>query len=70
QIPLLGTARIPEVSLSQEAFEFGGLTAGGCESMEVTLVNKGPIPASLQLDLSMYEEFHLERITPAASRGD
>lgn len=70
QIPLLGTARIPEVSLSQEAFEFGSLTAGGCEPMEVTLINKGPIPASLQLDLSQYEEFHLERITPMASRGD
>lgn len=61
QIPLAGTASIPEVSLAEGAFEFGSLTAGACESLGVTLVNRGPIPASLQLDLSQHEEFLLER---------
>lgn len=57
----MGKASIPDVSLSEEAFQFGSLTAGGCESLSVTLVNRGSIPASLQLDLSQHEEFHLER---------
>lgn len=47
--------------MAEEAFDFGSLTAGGSESLSVTLVNRGAIPASLQLDLSLYEEFHLER---------
>lgn len=61
QIPLVGKASIPDVSLSEEAFQFGSLTSGGCESLSVTLVNRGSIPASLHLDLSQHEEFHLER---------
>ncbi|CAM9965261.1 unnamed protein product, partial [Ectocarpus sp. 13 AM-2016] len=60
-ISLVGNARTPEIFLSQGAFDFGRLTAGGCEPLEVTLVNRGSIPASLQLDLSQHEEFHLER---------
>ncbi|CAN0405429.1 unnamed protein product, partial [Ectocarpus sp. 8 AP-2014] len=58
---LVGNARTPEIFLSQGAFDFGSLTAGGYEPLEVTLVNRGSIPASLQLDLSQHEEFHLER---------
>lgn len=61
QIPLAGKASIPDVSLSEGAFQFGRLTSGGCESLSVTLVNRGSIPASLHLDLSQHEEFHLER---------
>lgn len=61
QIPLVGKASIPDVSLSEGAFQFGRLTSGGCESLSVTLVNRGSIPASLHLDLSQHEEFYLER---------
>lgn len=61
QIPLEGKASIPDVSLVEETFQFGRLTSGGCESLGVTLVNRGPIPASLHLDLSQHEGFHLER---------
>lgn len=57
----MGKASIPDVSLSEGAFQFGSLTSGGCQSLSVTLVNKGSIPASLHLDLSQHEEFHLER---------
>lgn len=67
QIPLVGTASIPEVSLAEGAFEFGSLTVGGCESLGVTLVNRGPIPASLQLNLSQHEEFLVEKKSVSVS---
>eukprot|EP00903_Cladosiphon_okamuranus_P009303 g8875.t1 len=61
KILLAGKASIPDVSLVEETFQYGKLTSGGCESLGVTLVNRGSIPASLHLDLSQHEEFHLER---------
>lgn len=61
QIALAGYAHVPEVYLAEKAFEFGGVTAGGCESLDVGLVNRGSIPASLYLDLSHHPEFYLER---------
>lgn len=65
----MGDARIPEVSLAENAFDFGSLAAGGCESLNVNLENRGPIPASLQLDLSQYSDFHLERARARAKPG-
>lgn len=60
QIALAGHAQVPEISLVEKAFEFGGVTCGGSESLDVNLVNRGSIPASLYLDLSDYPEFHLK----------
>lgn len=65
----MGDARIPEVSLAENAFDFGSLAAGGSESLTVTLENRGPIPASLQLDLAQFPEFHLERAKARAKFG-
>lgn len=65
----MGDARIPEVSLAENVFDFGSLAAGGCESLKVNLQNRGPIPASLQLDLSQYPDFHLERAKTRAQPG-
>lgn len=65
----MGDARIPEVSLAENAFDFGSVAAGGCESLKVHLENRGPIPASLHLDLSQYPDFHLERAKARAKPG-
>ncbi|CAN0055021.1 unnamed protein product, partial [Sphacelaria rigidula] len=59
-IALGGYAQIPEVCMVETAFNFGKVTAGGCENLPATLVNKGLIPASLHLDLSQFPEFHVE----------
>lgn len=69
QISLGGYAQIPEVCLLETAFDFGSLTAGGCESLPATLVNKGLMPASLHLNLTQFPEFHLEpkKTLPAAA---
>lgn len=74
QISLAGNARIPDVSLVESAFGFGDVTSGGCESLDVNLVNRGPVPASLHLDLSQYPDFHLEKTkvsvtSPGVARG-
>lgn len=50
----------------ESSFHFGELTVGGCESMVGTLVNRGPILASLHLDLSHFPEFHVRDVTEAA----
>lgn len=60
------------MSLAESRFDFGEVTAGDCESMPVTLVNHGLIPASLLLDLSAFPEFHLEEVKslrPTIGRG-
>ncbi|CAM9172605.1 unnamed protein product [Choristocarpus tenellus] len=59
KVPLAGYACIPTVSLLEKAFEFGKVTIGASHILRATLKNEGPIPGSLQLDLSHRPEFNL-----------
>ena len=50
---------IPQVSIEEDAFDFGGVTFGDCKTLPLTLVNDSNIEARLILDLRELPEFEV-----------
>lgn len=50
---------IPQVSIEEDAFDFGGVTFGDSKTLPLTLVNDSNIEARLILDLRELPEFEV-----------
>ena len=73
RLPVEAVAVVPEVSIKEEEFEFGGVTIGASGKKMVTVENSGDIPATMFLDLSAHAEFHVsmpERTDSQAERDE
>jgi hypothetical protein len=54
-VPISGDAKVPELAVTQQAFEFGSANVGGSVRLPLTIENLGDVPVVLSLDLRKYK---------------
>lgn len=60
----------PQVSATEDNFEFGPVVVGSTAHMNLTLVNASPIPAVLHCDLSAHSAFEIVLLTQKAAEAE
>jgi len=60
KLQVIGNAIVPDVTISQDEFNFGGITIGATACQVLSIENHGDIPAIMNVDLTDYPDFTIE----------
>jgi hypothetical protein len=56
-VPVTGDVKVPDLVVTQQAFEFGSANVGGSIRLPLTIENLGDLPVVLSLDLRKHPDF-------------